>query len=450
MGIRYNHTGKNKNYSSKSGWENSWYGGYSQMIWDHPSISLHYKVSLDPSKGLRKKLGYYAAEKIIKILILKAVELKLIDNYKKIIVVRKNFSGIEKKYQQIIFDDKGILRKIMKKYGEIAPLFEHYEGEILLSFAEIEIDKEEQEGEEQEGEGQEGEGQEGRSSRSYIGNVLLKTRVYSRRIHNNLSKYENKPEYKKIQTDGVVHRFTQSEISNAEHLVKLLDISFEPKSDVVKSLRLGKLDTAKIAEVPAGNTSIYKRTVEEQDTRPFTVCILADMSGSMSGDPIRTQLHVLNSLYLAMIQILPEDKLFIYGHTGEASPDIYTFYSPYEQNYEERIAKYESIRLQQNYDGPVIEELHKKIRSITDDRVIFISLSDGEPCGNSYGGDEDNLQLKQILEKCRRDEFVTVGIGILSDHVKELYTYSKVIEHLEYMAKDISGIINRVVKQEFK
>jgi hypothetical protein len=270
-----------------------------------------------------------------------------------------------------------------------------------------------------------------------------------------LSEYTEIPKFvpfdkKKIKEENT-YRFTEAEKKDSEMLIKLLDISFDPKSDDVKNLRIGKLDTSKIAEIPAGNMSVYKQTVEEQDTKPFSVCILADMSGSMGqGSRIQSQHHILNNLYLAMSQILPPDKLYIYGHSGEYSPEIYTFYSPHDPEYEKNIRFYNQVSWQQNYDGPVIEAIHKKVRETNDDRIIFISLSDGEPCGNSYGGQAHNEELKRILERARRDEFVTVGIGIEADHVGTLYTYSKCVWDLKLLPKEVSSIVNQVVRVEFQ
>jgi cobalamin biosynthesis protein CobT len=270
-----------------------------------------------------------------------------------------------------------------------------------------------------------------------------------------LSEYSEVPKFvpfdKKQIKEGSAYRFTEAEKKDSEMLIKLLDISFDPKSDDVKNLRIGKLDTAKIAEIPAGNMSVYKQTVEEQDTKPFSVCILADMSGSMSqGNRIPAQHHILNTLYLAMSQILPPDKLYIYGHSGNDFPEIYTFYSPYDTEYEKNIRFYQQVNWFQNYDGPVIEAIHKKVRETNDDRIIFISLSDGQPCGNGYGGEAHNEELKRILERARRDEFVTVGIGIEADHVGQLYTYSKVVNDLRLLPKEVSSIVNQVVRVEFQ
>jgi len=268
-----------------------------------------------------------------------------------------------------------------------------------------------------------------------------------------LTAFSEKPKFTPFdkKDSGSSYQFNAEEKRDSELLIKLLDINFDPKSDEVKNLKLGKLDTSKIAEVPAGNLSIYKQRVEEQDTKPFSVCILADMSGSMGhGGRIPAQRHIMNTLYLAMSQILTPDKLYIYGHSGDYTPEIFTFYSPYDTDYEKNIQFYNSVNWCQNYDGPVIEAIHKKVRETNDDRIIFISLSDGQPSGNNYGGHEHNEELKRILERARRDEFVTVGIGIQADHVTELYTYSKVVNDLKFLPKEVSSIINQVVRAEFQ
>jgi nitric oxide reductase activation protein len=257
----------------------------------------------------------------------------------------------------------------------------------------------------------------------------------------NTNAYDLKKEY----------TFTRTEHIDAENLLKLLDISFENKPDEIKSLRAGKLDTLKIAEVVAGSLSIYKQTVEDQDTKPFGVCILGDLSGSMTfSDRLDMQKHTLNVLYLALSQIIPADKLWIYAHTGDDVPSIYPFHTPYDNNYALNIQSYNRIPNNQNYDGPVIEAVHKKVRETSDDRIIFISLSDGSPCGNGYGTQEDITDMKRILERARRDEFVTVSIGMQYIAHEGLYIYNKTVEDLTQLAKSVSQVINSVVRAEFK
>jgi hypothetical protein len=492
--------GSGKGKGSVSGWEKSHFGGYNRVLSDYPYIKIDFELDIKAGKKIGEDLGSWMGDKLIKLYILKAKELGRIEHLQTEVVERMKFLQL-KKYVVAKLNNESVFSHICGTYTELAPMFEHYKEGIFESTLEMEIKDDEEgkggkgekgEGEEEEGEGKgqgegegEGEGEEkssqgnpnqgsgeegdgdsdspgngtdqptsgGKTIQQYM-NEIGESKPYT--VQNSLSDYSEKPKFvsfaQRIKEDEATpYRFSAGEMKDAEALVKLLDIDFDPKSDEVKNLKLGKLDVSKIAEVPAGNVSVYKQIVEEQDTKPFSVCILADMSGSMgNGNRIASQRHILNSLYLAMSQILPPDKLYIYGHSGEYTPEIYTFYSPYDPDYERNIKYYRQIHWCQNYDGPVIEAIHKKIRENSEDRIIFISLSDGEPAGNNYGGRKDNEELKRILERARRDSFVTVGIGIEAGHVSSLYTYAKPVWDLTTLPKDVAGIINQVVRAEFK
>jgi hypothetical protein len=493
-------------WSSISGWERSHFGGFKRLLWDYPFIKLDYEVRVEAAKGIKDEHGHNA-DKLIKMYLMKVKDLSLVEYLTYDQIEEKTYFGTTRKYDVLRLNHEGVFNSVLGSDKELAPLFEHYREDILASYVKMEVPEEgegksgkgeDEEGEDEgkgkgekgegdgegEGEGQgqgegegddegegdgegdgdgEGEGEgEGRSSSSgnsqgdtsgsALKEAINKMSKWEPYKGGNLSKFEEKAKFTALPSSRKTskYEFHREEIKNAELLVKMLDIDFEPKDDIVKSLRLGRLDTSKIAEVPAGNLSVYQQTLEDQDTQPFSVCILADMSGSMGGDRIQVQKQVMNSLYLAMSQILPANKLYIYGHSGEYRPEIYTFYSPYDTDYEKNIQSYDSIDLCQNYDGPVVEEVHRKIRETNDDRIIFITLSDGEPCGNNYGSYDDVADLKRILEKCRRDSFVTLGIGIQTHHVKNLYTYSQVVYDLSEMSKDVANIINKVVRAEFK
>jgi hypothetical protein len=455
---------------SVSGWEKSHFGGFYRMITDYPYIKLDYTVKVEASKELLKDLGWYTSEKLIKLFILKLQSVRGLNLLSTEIVERKNFFGKQmKKYEvaTITVDSIGYLIDMLSG-SEYVPLFEHYKISLIGSTLEKELpdDPEGEEGKDGKGEDtkdseSEGKGEksesESQSEKSETKNSLIKalekmTELKPRDGFSSLSDFSEKPVFRNIDVSHLDdYRFTSLETKDAENLLKLLDISFEPKSDIVKSLRAGKLDVQKIAEVPAGSTSIYKQTVDDVDTKPFGVCILADLSGSMChGSRLPMQKRILNTLYLAMSQIIPADKLWIYGHSGADYPEIYTFYSPYDTNYEKNIRTYECVEYCQNYDGPVIEAIHKKVREMTDDRIIFISLSDGSPAGENYGSQDDIVDMKKIMERARRDEFVTVGIGIQYMQLSGLYQYSITVDDLSELVKDASKLINKVVLTEFK
>ena len=161
------------------------------------------------------------------------------------------------------------------------------------------------------------------------------------------------------------------------------------------------------------------------------------------------QYSLVKSLYAAFSQIIPQDKMFIYGHTGVSSPIVHTYHDPYNPNFMHTIDDVRSRDFADNYDGPVIAAVHQKVRSFTDDRIIFLVLSDGQPCGNGYGGYTHIQELKQIVEAARRDEFVTVSVGIQYSG-NDMYQYGTVVNSLSEMPKRVSHILNKVVKTEFQ
>jgi len=498
-GAGYGYGGGKKTWSSTSGWESSHFGGFTRIIYDYPYIKFDFKADIDITSSLRTNLGIFSAEKLIKMYLMKCKELGLIKHFLKEKVVEKNFLGQEKHYEVLKLDHDRVLELVMDKFKEFAPLFNHYREDILKSSIKLEVPPPGQEGGggqgegegegegqgqgegEGEGEGQgqgegqgegegegegegQGDGKEGKSEKKKSGGwgssskkapdfkaleKLIKEMAEQKPFDkwSSIGDGTGKPKFIPFDSkSNPEYQFTEEEKRNADMILKQLDISFDPKSDEVKNLKLGKLDTSKLAEVPAGNVSVYKQTLEDQDTKAFAVCVLADMSGSMEGPRLHTQFKLLNALYLALSEIIPVDDLHIYGHTGGSEePKIYTFCNPYHPDYRRNIQQYYEVYNQCNYDGVVIQEVHKKIREKTDRPVVLISISDGQPC--------DSVQdMKQILERARRDEFVTVGIGIDTDYVKELYSFSRVVydAKLHEMPREVASIVNHVVKSEFK
>lgn len=271
--------------------------------------------------------------------------------------------------------------------------------------------------------------------------------------------------YKQIKLRHTEYGSFEKSMSN--QLVRLLDINFQPKSDVISNLKSGKLDVRKLGEIPGGNTNVYSRKEENQSTRPFNVCILCDESGSMQGDSIIFQHKLIKVLYKTFSQILAPENIFIYGHSGECTPEIYVYNQPGNTNFDILIDNMLNIiyrkhkdpeyinRGNVNYDGPVIENVYNKVREFSNENILFIVLSDGQPNGEGYGSRKAIEELNQIIEKCRRDGFVTIGIGIgnCCEHIPEIYTYNHII-HIGNkevdIVKSVSTLINKVVKLEFK
>jgi hypothetical protein len=474
---------------SKSGWESSYFGGTKKVLYEYPEIRVPYKIDIKLPKEHSKKeeLGWYCSSKLAKIFLLKVAEHEF---SRRLLIKGKveesvDFFGDHIKEYVVHPDDVKNCVGYLKVDTELARLFQENEDFLSKMRFSYELDPDgkcsktpgssESEGldtEQGDDKGdqlgdEDGEGEEDREAPRAPGSGNLISEIEKEFLNVKLLR-DSRPKCiegsalggeltKKVKFfPAVTHPrkniYDSEEVLYSNQLVNMLDISFDPEKAVVKSLRSGKLDTSKICEVPSGNTSVYCRVEENQTTKPFSVCILGDESGSMSGTNIFYQEKLIKILYRAFSQILPKDKIFVYGHSGNSTPDIRVYNDKYNHDFEKKISSMSTKHvLCQNYDGPVIEAIHKKVREFTEDNIIFISVSDGEPGGYGYGGPAAVNEMKKIIEKCKRDGFVTLGIGFQYSGVREIYNYHLVIHKFDKdLAKKVSILINNVVKTEFR
>ena len=439
--------------SSSTSWESSYFGGVNKVLYDHPDIYVSKNVGWDYSGVDFSPLSWYTKVKLIKLFLLMCNQFGLNPTLLKDgkVVKASGFMGIGKE-TRYVFNSKSVaecLNIIFHLKPELVSLFITFETplietkfyyvidspdnqdastpDVMMKEIQQELDKSKIRRYSYESYGAGGKGFEDRFKD-------LKDEV----------RFVN---MKKTPTPVV---YTSQQTLEAAHLVKLLDISFDPKPDVIPDLRAGKLTPSKIGEIPAGNFHVYHRVEENQSTRPFSVCILADESGSMRGMYDHYQNHLLKVLYKAFSEILPAEKIHVYGHSGDSTPVIRIYNNRYNLDFEKTIENQLGNRFEENYDGPVIEAVYEKVREQTDDNILFISISDGVPGGVDYGGQSAIKDLKRVIEKCKRDRFVTVGIGLDLNMIAEIYNYHTVVTDTSKMVQNVTTLINRVVKTEFQ
>lgn len=513
IGFSNHKSGGGVTYYSSSRWETALYGGYYNLIFDHPEVSLNHKVDVDVKNQMG--LSSWTAEKLMKIFLLQSKEIGVIGNLAK----GARRTKITKWWQEkeVMMVDprtlKAVLDHVIANSPEYANLLDHFRELIETTQISLPVEdppksggsgkkgkgkkkddgqksesggagKKAEEGkkeeEQQESSGgksketgedpeseDEGDSEEhgyertddpltwteseekDRKLRKELGDYLgeiKKREIFSNFLNGNILQ-ETKWEHPR---DLHPCKFSEEEKFFAGQLVKTLDINFDPKEDRINSLRTGKLDPRKVAEVIPGNLNVYYTIEENQSTKPFTIVLLQDESGSMSEyDKIHHSKRILKTLYLAFSEIVPQEKIYVYGHSGHGNPKIFVYQDKYNLKFQERIDHMNSRDY--NYDGPAIEAIYTKVRAMTDDNIIFIVLSDGAPCGRGYGGEDAKLSMRKVLEKCRRDGFVTIGLGIKHFNDDGLYNYSSVIKRLDAsMIKQVSHIVNKVVKTEFQ
>jgi len=447
-------------YFTQTSWESSYYGGVKRILNEYPYISSSYDVVIEsgPSTKLHVELSKYQEEKLVSIMFTTCFQSSEHKEF---------FTGTMSSLYEKIVSDPEALKKAMKPdmfrrsmkirvdvpkpllnglvnfcktNSELNPIFSEYELSLLDKSTELYILLNPP-GENNPDESDD-KGSKGKSALYQEGESQIKKITNNYKPKNNIEDWS----VRVFEVD----REEESEITEkqslfAKQIFNLLDITQDPKSDIVKNLYQGKLDDEKLSEVLAGNNKVYMRKVENESVKPFKVVILADYSGSMSyNDRLRFQKQMLKSVYYLFNDLLKIEDLEIWGHSGEEEPTLYKLHTPEYPHFLETIETH--IPTQENYDGPVIQELHKLVRSKSDKAVLFISLSDGQPAGHGYGGKDAIDKMKQIMEKAKRDNFITVGIGIQYFSEEGLYHYSTVINDLSN-PHSVAQIINKAVKE---
>ena len=454
-------------WTSSTQWETSLYGGFDKVLYDYPKIKTSYDLDYDFDK--ESKLPYHLKTKLADIAQLKIKQFKLEDYLAADAKIEKRkcfFTGEEEKY---IVPTKESLKQVadfIKNHDpELGSLFEHYRDDLLNTKFYYKVDEKTDKKLVESPDGDYSLPTKGdKSISSLIGDIAGKTEKFEYKpftastFSADFDELKAKTTFFNVRTQikGVRKiKYDSNEETTSKKLLDLLDVNFDPKSDKVDNLRNGKLDVAKIATVHSGNTRVYYKIEENISTKPFALCILMDESGSMDGYKKKQQHNLVKILYKTFSQILPKDKIYVYGHSADweehNDPEIRIYHDPYNQNFEECFhAQLSEINFNENYDGIVIEKIYDEIRSKTSENILFISISDGQPSGNNYGGKDAVDEMKRVIEKCRRDGFVTVGIGFEYDGVKNIYSYSSTITNLQDSPKIVSTLLNKVVKLEFQ
>ena len=451
---------------SKTRWETSYYGGVKRILTEYPFIRSSYELHCYSQKDCKadKDLTLYQFEKMVSI---------LFNTYFQDINARDSFQHtMALEYERIVNDPKLLRESIVKGYkedkvridvdcntlskmlavcrnnSELAPIFKEYGDDLLLPGSKVYItlslpgqygDIPDKSDDSDEQESVDAKKSEAFTQASQELERIIKSFKNGNNIEDDFS-VQVQEVRKTIETS-----ISNDEILFANKLFGMLDITQDPKADTVKNLYQGKIDDEKLSEVLSGNNRIHMRRVENESVKPFKVVVLGDLSGSMRYNfRLPFQISLMKSLYYLFNNLLKIQDFEFWGHSGEEQPILYKYHTPEYPHFLKTIDK--DIENAENYDGPIIQELHKLIRAKSDKAVLFISLSDGQPSGICYGGKEAEARMKQIMEKAKRDNFVTVGIGIQYFCSPGLYQYSVVVNNLDE-TYSIAQVINKAVKE---
>lgn len=211
----------------------------------------------------------------------------------------------------------------------------------------------------------------------------------------------------------------------------------------LRGFRSGRLDTGKLAEALQGVESIYRRESTVRADR-MAVCILVDESGSMDGDKIEAARDTAVLLNEALAPVRNVD-LYIYGHTTESGSFVRL--NVYREGNSSNFDRYVLGSLEADYsnvDSKAIREAAARVRARTQDRCLFIVISDGAPC-------EPEENVRNAVRILSRDGFTVVSVGIDFEYdPSAMYENHVDMTDLSRLAPDLGRMIKKAIMKNTK
>jgi len=281
-----------------------------------------------------------------------------------------------------------------------------------------------------------------------------KTPVRSNRRWQNM-KANNAADYErhKVQLGGLVNTM-KAKLRRALMAKEQRDWDF--------GREFGRLDTKRLVAGVLGSPSVYKMRQDrlEQDT---AVHLLVDLSGSMSGDRVRTAADTVMAFAECLegtqikYQISGFENSGITTELNELVRKAHSSSSTYHRYEPLNLYKFkgfnESLQVSKgsvyairdcaggnNSDRDAVLWAKEELKAMPHKRKILMVLSDGQPANDMIGGPgRGSLEaaLKNAIDECVKDGVECVGIGIETEHVNRLYPKSVAITNVN----DLSGAV---------
>jgi hypothetical protein len=253
------------------------------------------------------------------------------------------------------------------------------------------------------------------------------------------------------------------DLSKAHVLATLLKRKNRDYQFALKSMRSGRLDTNKLAEAKQGVSTIYER-IGSVKTDKLCVGVLVDESGSMHGSKASAARQA--AIYLdESLKGVPDVELFIYGHTadvpcilsdsreircsGSRSTQLLVYKEPGIQT-SHQLGDIQGRS--ENRDGVAMIAAAKQIRKFTQDKGVFVIISDGSPHATSYAGDTARKHVKKMANEIEAMGFqviqVTIGGYRSHDMFKDVIDIDSVEEFPEKFVGFLRKKVNSLIKEK--
>lgn len=246
------------------------------------------------------------------------------------------------------------------------------------------------------------------------------------------------------------------------------------RSQVVKvpGFRSGRLHSGALHKLPAGDDRVFRRKMDNPSVET-AVCLLIDNSGSMRGSPIQTAMAAGYALSQTLervkiqhevvgfttcdapaglsAEVVLAEQTRIGRHYSRVAP----LYMPVYKGFDERFTsdvrrRFASTYVDYNFmanniDGEAVELAVQRLQRRRERRKVLLVLSDGYPAGDGWYDNTLRVHLKKVVEDAAKVRVEVIGIGIMSEAVKDFYPKHFVLQDVDSLPGAVMGELKRVL-----
>lgn len=234
--------------------------------------------------------------------------------------------------------------------------------------------------------------------------------------------------------------------------------------------RRGKLHSPSLFRVAQGDPRVFS-VKEEHVSKDTAVTLLADNSGSMSGEKMRLAMIASYALCATLNAVkIPHEVLgFTTGNYYDVpvalreamAADIEKSHISYDRieplaipiykSFDERLDAEVKRRfaymmnaqrgLSGNIDGESLEVAAERLMKRSEKRKVMIVLSDGQPAGSHKSGPH----LSYVTRNLEKNGIECIGIGIMDSSVKRFYKKWVVLNDAKALPNEVMGEIKKLL-----
>lgn len=198
---------------------------------------------------------------------------------------------------------------------------------------------------------------------------------------------------------------------DAARLASVLFTKVYSEKKTLKGMRSGSMDDSKMVEAAHGVKTIYTHTTAKV-SKKLNMVLLIDESGSMYGAGKYRDAAKVGILMERAFGIFPVGQLFIYGFTSEHEDDFNTIFRYKEPGLDVKYGLGSVTGRSENRDGHCIRAVARRVRTFTNEPMIFFIISDGMPSAPRYGGMGGMKDTRAAVTEVGKMNFFPIQIGI--------------------------------------